>query len=172
MSYSDEERFLFLLNLYSRDVDHRDYSKSLWEIADKLEYSRADAQQIADQLQKQGLLTFVSLSGNVSLTSLGSFEVMLALSQPDKSTRFFSAVSGFNHQDLPAASLRHGNLNGIVTQLKEFCCDLSLSDDVSDRLSMLVDQLESAVNNGNRSATHVVGELQAIDQLLNAQLSA
>ena len=170
-SVTDEERFLFIQSLYKRELDHQD-SSPLWELADELEFSRTDAQQIADQLHRQGLLNFVSLSGHVALTSLGTFEVMMALSQPLKATRFFPPIAGFGDVQVDSQELDNRNLGAIVMQLREFCTDLTLTDDVSDKLSSLVDQLEMAVITGSRSSSQVVGELQAIDRLLTARLSA
>jgi hypothetical protein len=165
--FSDEEFFLFLLRIYQWDAEqHGEGAVCLWDLAKDMQYARADAQRLADTLQKKGLLSFVSLSGDVSLTSLGSFEVMLALSQPRKSTRFFPAIAAFNNLGMSVASLTHGNLTGFVSHLKDFNHELSLSSELSDRLGVLVDQLELAIENGRSSVGQVVNELQAIDQLL------
>ncbi len=172
VEFADEDLFLFLLNIYRWDQDHDDHSVSLWEMAPELEYSNSDAQLIADQLQRKGLLTFVSLSGNVSLTSLGTFEVMLALSRPHKPTRYFPAIENFNNIALTIDSFKHGNIDGFVDQLREFCCDLSLSNDMSDHLHLLIDKLDSAVLIGKGDCKAVVSELKAIDELLNMQYQA
>ncbi|MCB1755541.1 MAG: hypothetical protein KDJ38_08460 [Gammaproteobacteria bacterium] len=170
--FSDEEVFVFLLKIYRWDLDHDEHAMSLWELASALEYSNADVLQIAEILHSRGLLDFVSTSGGVSLTSLGTFEVMLALSRPDKATRFFPPISRFSDAGVPVAALKHGSLSGFVSQLRDFCSDLSLSDDVSDSLGTLVDQLEFAIKNGRNPSLSDMSELQAIDQLLTVQLQA
>lgn len=172
VAFADEELFLFLLKLYRWDQDHTDHSVSLWEMAPELEFSDSDAQLVAEFLQRKGLLTFVSLSGHVSLTSLGSFEVMLALSRPNKPTRYFPAIENFNNTALTVDTFKHGNIDGFVDQLREFCSDLSLTDDVSDHLHILIEKLESAVQVGKGDSKAVVSELKAIDDILSTQLQA
>lgn len=169
VAFADEELFLFLLKIYRWDQNHTDHSVSLWEMAPELEYSNSDAQLVADVLQRKGLLTFVSLSGHVSLTSLGSFEVMLALSRPSKPTRYFPAIEDFNNIALTVDSFKHGNIDGFVDQLRETCSDLSLAEDMSDHLDVLIEKLESAVRVGKGDSKAVVSELKAIDEILSAQ---
>lgn len=172
VAFADEELFLFLLKIYRWDQDHTDHSVSLWEMAPELEYSNSDAQLIADVLQRKGLLTFVSLSGHVSLTSLGTFEVMLALSSPNKPTRYFPAIENFNNIALTVDSFNHGNIDGFVDQLREFCSDLTLTEDISDHLHVLIEKLDSAVQVGKGDSKAVVSELKAIDNILSVQFQA
>lgn len=172
VAFADEELFLFLLKIYRWDQDHADHSVSLWEMAPELEFSNSDAQLVADLLQRKGLLTFVSLAGHVSLTSLGTFEVMLALSRPNKPTRYFPAIENFNNIALTVDSFQHGNIDGFVGQLREFCSDLSLTEDMSDHLHVLIEKLDTAVQVGKGDSKAVVSELKAIDDILNVQLQA
>lgn len=172
VAFGDEELFLFLLKIYRWDQDHSDHSVSLWDMAPELEYSNSDAQLIADVLQRKGLLTFVSISGHVSLTSLGSFEVMLALSRPSKPTRYFPAIENFNNIALTVDSFKHGNIDGFVDQLRETCSDLTLAGDITGHLDALIEKLDSAVQVGKGDSKAVVSELKAIDEILTTQLHA
>jgi hypothetical protein len=170
--YSDDELLVFLLHLYPSNAEYHESSTSLWDVADTLEYARPDAQNIADALQGKGLLTYVSVSGHVALTSRGSFEVMLALAQPDKPSRYFPSVAQVRKQARFAPALRTVNFSELLGQLREFCVDLTLSDDMSDRLGTLVAELESVVGQESTANGHVVNELQVIDRLLANQVPA
>ncbi len=169
VKFSDEEYFLFLQKLYQWGPDLEDCPVSLWAIAEQLQYSDVDAQQIADQLQKKSMLTFVSLAGKVQLTSLGRFAVMIALSNPDQSSHFFPAIAEFSNIEKSQISFGHISVSGFVKQLREFSSELNLSEDTSDKLSQLFVKLENTMcrtkSGSNRHV--VVRELQAIDQLLN-----
>ena len=169
LSFSDEELFEFLLKIYRWDDTHEDHAVPLQEIAAGLQYADHDALLVAEKLQAMGLLAFVSVSGNVSLSSLGMFEVMQALSRPQQSTRFFPAIASFGDVGHAAACASHGSLSGMVTHLRDFCQDLAHSSDVADRIDALVDRIDDAINRGRRPDESVVGELQAIDQLLANQ---
>ncbi len=168
----NEELFTFLYKLCELTQGQEGSAISLWSIAKQLEYSRVDALQIADVLQKKSLLTFVSLSGNIQLTSLGRFEVMLAISQPNKATRLFPAITEFSNTDLlPTTSVSHTGLAGILLNLREFSHELNLSENTSDKLSLVFDHLESVMESGRMAPAptkQVLSELHLIDKLLNS----
>ncbi|MDO6459651.1 hypothetical protein Q4485_02995 [Granulosicoccaceae sp. 1_MG-2023] len=172
LSFSDEELFEFLLKIYRWDEANEEHAVPLSDIAAQLQYADHDALRLAEKLQAMGLLVFVSVRGNISLSSLGMFEVMQALSQPHRPTRFFPPLASFGDVGYAAASATYGNLSGMVSHLRDFCQELALSSDVADRIDSLVDRIDDVISSGLRPDESVVGELQAIDRLLATQPSA
>ncbi len=167
VGFSDEELFLFLLTVYRQDQSNEGIS--LWALAQQLEYSNADAQGLADILQRRGLLCFVSLSGNISLSSQGTFEVMLALSQPQKRGRHFPPITEFSVAGKRGCDVRYDYLSGLIRQLKAFYSELGPKEDPEDGLTALVEQLESKVHCGLEQEQQMVKELKALDRLLAAR---
>jgi len=165
--FASEEKFLFVYHLYKQTTDDSvESSVLLWDLAQQLEYSALDVKALADSLQKQSLLTFVSISGKVELSSLGQFEVMLALSQPDRATQFFPSLNSFTRSHVSFDILEQSEWLSFVDQLHDFSSTLSTMERDKDDLFDKVAYIESKVKQ-NQALDHVLlDELMTLNRFL------
>ena len=167
--FDNETCFQFVYVLYKQSLsdEGKEPSMLLWDLAKKLQLSRAQAKELADSLQKQSLLTFVSLSGVVELSSLGRFEVMLALSQPSQATRFFPAIESFTQSDFSFDLLKQRDWLRFVDQLHDFSYTLNAQDESENDLLQDLAQLELLMFDSKKTLDKpLINELQALYGLL------
>jgi hypothetical protein len=90
------KRIQFLQKLYDQTDGNESSSVNLWELGDKLGFSRSETNNIDDYLKGEGLSKESSLGGFISITHKGIVKVEKLMSKPGEPNLVFPSINIIN----------------------------------------------------------------------------
>lgn len=131
------KRFKFIETLYQATNGNQHTFVSMWDIGNELGFNRNETDLIAQYLQGEGLIKFVTLGGGISITHYGVTQVEKAFSEPDKPTEYFPPINIINVQNMIGSQIQQGTNNS--TQTGTF----SVSD--MDKITNFIQEISTKV---------------------------
>ncbi|OAA84678.1 hypothetical protein [Clostridium ljungdahlii] len=135
------KRFKFMEILYEATDGNQHAFVNMSEIGKELGFNRKETDLITQYLEGEGLIKFVALGGEISITHYGVTQVEEALSEPDKPTEYFPPINIINVQNMIGSQVQQGTTNS--TQRETF----STSD--IDKLTDFIQELDTKVSQLN-----------------------
>lgn len=150
-----KNRFSFLRHLYETTKGRRDVMVSLFEIAAEIGIDKGEEGPLADYLEGEGLLDFVTLQGNICITHEGIIQVEKALTQPDKATDYFPPVNVIHVETMNNSQIQQATIESIqvfnlnenkISAIEKFLGDLRKNTAELDLGKDLLSELEAEMS--------------------------
>lgn len=157
------KRFKFLEKLYEITEGSKFCFVNMWGLGEELWLSRKDTEVIVEYLVGEGLVKYVALGGQISITHWGVSQVEEALTEPDKSTEYFPPINIININSMVGSQIQQGTNNS--TQTGTF----STAD--IDKIRSFVDEIAVKISDLNINKDNM-DELNAEVATVRAQTSS
>jgi len=158
-----KKRFQFLEKLYlDTDGDENEVRVDS-KLGEELGFSQSETNRIYDYLMGEGLIAMYALGGKICITHQGIIEVELALSDPDKPTKYFPPINIINIGRMVDSQIQQGTnqsnqsfsyssndfdlLKELIPLLKskltELESDLEIREEIESDISTIESQIKS-----------------------------
>lgn len=157
-----KKRFQFLNALFEETNGSRVETVSVFELGNKLGFSREESDQISDFLSGEGLLEFVAFGGQASITHTGIVQIENALAKPKEETRYFPPVNYIHVENMSNSQIQQGTDNStqvfnyssekldaiveLTKSIKHQIDKLGLSQDKLDEVTADIKTIDSQIN--------------------------
>ena len=109
------KRFDFLRLMYESTQGDQHEIVSLSNIAQELNLEEREAYRIAQYLDGEHLIGFITMGGGLGITHYGVVEMERALSEPDKPTEHFLPINVIHVEHMVGSQIQQGTMNSIQT---------------------------------------------------------
>lgn len=152
------DRFRFLNYVYEVTDGDEAPSVNMWEIGNKLGFTKDETQKIVDYLVGEGLIDYSAMGGAIELKHYGIVQVEEALSNPEKPTQYFPPINIIQVGQMFQSQVQQGSEGGVQV--------LTLNESVTAEIHSLMAELKKAVHSMNLSPENqkdTAGEIATIE---------
>lgn len=141
-----KKRFQYLEKLYldtnGDEFETRDHLK----LGEELRFSQSETSRIYDYLFGEGLIAPIDLGGSIGITHKGIVEIELALSEPDKPTKYFPPTNYIHVEHMIGSQIQQGtdqSYQSFSYSLNDFDSIIKFVSDLKIKLTELKFDTES-----------------------------
>ena len=103
-----KKRFQYLEKLYSDTNGDEFETRDHLKLGEELGFSQSEISRIYDYLFGEGLIASIDLGGSIGITHKGIVEIELALSEPDKPTKYFPPTNYIHVEKMIGSQIQQG----------------------------------------------------------------
>lgn len=175
-------RYQFLKKLYEITEGDTLCSVNMWELGEKLQFTRRMTEQVVQYLVDENLVKYFTLGGGIVITHQGTVHIEKTLSEPDKPTHEFPPVNIINVQNMVGSQIQQSTFESTQTlssstldckdifnfiiELKDKLHELQLDSSNAQEVAADISTIESQIKSSRPKSIIIKESLKGIKTIL------